>query len=158
VGRLPHLEHHVVGEVDDVADRTDSDGFEADAHPLRGRAHPDIEHAPTEARAQIRGLDFDRPGVRGRSALLRERHGQRLQRDSIEDRDLARHAVHVHAIDAIGRDVQVEHGIAVAHLDPVHGEAGGGEIVADLADVARRLHELAQPGDEDLHRRRPSIT
>ena len=55
------------------------------------------------------------------------------------------------AVDAVGGDVEIEHGIVAAHLDPVHGEAGRGQVVAQLADVGRRVHELAQPGDEDLH-------
>ena len=40
VHRLPELEHHVVGDVDDVVDRPDAGRFEAFGEPARARGRP----------------------------------------------------------------------------------------------------------------------
>ena len=49
VHRLAELEQHVVGDVDDVADRTDAAGRQPVLHPLRGRRRRHVGH-----RADIR--------------------------------------------------------------------------------------------------------
>ncbi len=57
VHRLAELEQHVVGDVDDVADRADAGGGQAVGQPLRRRADLHLEHLRAVARAEIGRLD-----------------------------------------------------------------------------------------------------
>ena len=60
VQRMAELEHHVVGDVDDVVDAGDAAGFEAVAQPWRrGLNFHAANHARGEAAAKFRRLNFD---------------------------------------------------------------------------------------------------
>ena len=57
VHRLSELEHHVVGDVDDVADRADAGGSQAIGQPLRRGPDGDLEHLRAVARAEVGSLE-----------------------------------------------------------------------------------------------------
>ena len=87
----------------------------------------------------------------GRWPRLGHRRGERPQGQAVEGRDLARHAVDVHAVDAVGGDVDVEDRLGAVGLDRVHGEPGRRQIVRETARLDVEGHELAQPAERDLH-------
>ena len=61
VHRLPELMHHVVGDVDDRADRPHPGCRQPALHPFRGRAVADrVEPACGKARVELRLLDAHR--------------------------------------------------------------------------------------------------
>ena len=107
VGRLAHLEHHVVGDVDDRADAAHAARLEPIAHPLRrvtGRTH--FEHLRAVARAQLGVLDrdLDRLRLPGR----RHRPIRELEREAVRRRGLARQADHAEAIGTVRGDLEVD--------------------------------------------------
>ena len=59
VHRLTELEQHVVGDVDDVADRPDAGGAQPRLHPVRRRPDLHVGDRARVARAQLRVLDDD---------------------------------------------------------------------------------------------------
>ena len=59
VHRLPELEHHVVGDVDDVADRADAVGEQPVLQPLRRGANGDVGCRGDISAAQLRLFDRD---------------------------------------------------------------------------------------------------
>jgi hypothetical protein len=121
------------------------------AQPGRRRADAHVEHAPAKARAQLRRFDVHRPGHGSGRAFLADVHGQRPQRRRIQHRHLAGHAVDVHAVHAVGGDVEVEDGVVPLALDAVHGQPGQGEVLREARHLRREVDELAQPADGDLH-------
>ena len=60
VHRLAELEQHVVGDVDDVADRPHAAHRQPVLHPLRGGADGDVGNRADVAAAQIGRFDGDR--------------------------------------------------------------------------------------------------
>ena len=119
VHRLPELEQHVVGDVDDVADRAD-----AAARVSRACIHAgdgptrDVGHRADVAPAQVRRSIDGRRRALGR----RERRppasagvGRRpAQRQAVRRGDLARDADDRQAVGPVGRDVEVEHASSIA--------------------------------------------
>ncbi len=59
VHRLAELEQHVVGDVDDVADRADAAGVQPRLHPVGRRADGDVGDGADVARAELRVVDDD---------------------------------------------------------------------------------------------------
>ena len=148
---MAHLHHHVVGEVDHVVDGAHADLLQPLAQPGGRGSHAHVEDAAGEARAQLGRLHLDRPRRRGRGPALRDIDRERTQRRAVEDGDLARHAVDVHAVHTVGGDVEVEDGLVALAFHPVHGQAGQGEVVGQTGRLHRDLHELAQPPQGHLH-------
>ena len=68
-----------------------------------------------------------------------------LQVDAVDGRRLARHAVVVHGVHAIGGQVHLVDGRAVLFLDGLHGDAGRGQVFGELTIVGRDVDELTQP-------------
>ena len=60
VHRLAQFEQHVVGDVDDVADRSDAGRLQARLHPRRRRADGHVGDRACVARAEVRVLDARR--------------------------------------------------------------------------------------------------
>ena len=77
----------------------------------------------------------------------------RAQRQAVRGRHFARHADDRHAVGPIGRDLEVEHGIAVGErLDALRrrSRAPTSSRHAPRGEPGH-VHELAQPGEQDLH-------
>ena len=114
VDGLAELEHDVVADVDDVADRALAGREEAHLDLVRRRPDADARDMPAdEPRAQVRVLDGDGQALRDRVAGLlgvglREAHGGAGDR-----RDLAGDADEAQDVAPIGLDVDVEDGVAV---------------------------------------------
>ncbi len=141
-----------VGGMAHVVDRPHPDRLQAVPDPRGGRSRTHVEDPGREPRAQVGGLDGNLQGLRCRSSLLGEAQGRRPQGEAVEHRDLPGEAVDVHAVHAVGGDVDVEHGVLAVALAAVQGEARQGQVVAQSARLHRDLDELAQPGDGESHR------
>ncbi len=163
VQRMPQLEQHVVGDVDDVADRADAGCGEPFGKP-GGRW--------TDAHVGNRGAIAGAPcGVLDGHAERAERGGRRLaerpcwrrtQCRRVTRRDLARQSNHAQAVRAVSGDLEVDDrvfGIGRREslrgrgdrLDRSHLEAGHVEVVRERRRRHRHVHQLAQPRDERLH-------
>ena len=157
VHRLADLEHHVVGDVDDVVDRADAGGLEALAQPVRRRRDRDLEDLRAVARAEVRRLDDDveaeslipdpvDPGSRipdpdpgSRIADRGSRHAvQKLQRQPPDRRGFAREADVAQAIRSVRRDLEVDDRLAaVFHA---------GDLEAAQADLRATVSTSAGTG------------
>ena len=112
VGRLAHLDHHVVGQVHHVVDRADPHELEPVAQPERAR-HPPSRRGRARRSARTgrapRSATSSEPRPPGPSRPRKSASGP--QRQAVQGRHLASHAVDVHAVDAVGGDVEVEDGL-----------------------------------------------
>ena len=108
--RLPAFEHHVVRDVDDVADRPDAGGSEPCLHPgRRGRNGDPGDQASHEAAATIGGVDADQVGGIAAPRL----RDLRLPDGQIENRThLSRNAQVAEEIRAVRLDFEFENGVA----------------------------------------------
>src|SRR5204862_7791432 len=109
VGWLSELEHHEVGDVDDVVDRTNADAFDLGAQPLR--AGPDfhiVDLASGEKWTFARRTDGHASLLDGDLRFARRRFelfpGERC--------DFARQSEMAEQIAAIRRDLDVENGVS----------------------------------------------
>jgi hypothetical protein len=151
VARLAHLHHHVVREIDQVVDRTEAHELEPVPQPGRGRADLHVQDPGAEPPAQVGGLDVDAEHLARRRSRLPDRRVRRPQREPVERGHLAGHPEHVHAVDAVRGDVELEDGVPGHHLHRVHGEAGGGEVLRQAQGLGLEGHVLAEPGERELH-------
>ena len=145
VQRLAVGEHHVVGHVDDVADGAHAGVREARLEPRRGVGDGDAaDDGGAVPRAEVRVGDLDLDGRGGRSAAerARRRDGRRRQLQTGRRRDLTGDAVDAEAVRPVGRQLELEHGLAHRQValqrladDPrvrEHGDAGALLLVAEL--------------------------
>ncbi len=157
VQRLAGFDHHVVRDVDDVADAADADGGEPAGEPGGRGADGDVREGRDVARAGGTVLDGDAQIARdGGIGRRRERHDGITERRVEPDRDLAREADHAEAVGPVGGDLEIDHRVgraAVLGGDVFHGrhfEAGHVEGMGQLGDRRLDGHQFAKPGDEDL--------
>ena len=120
VHRLSDLEHHVVGDVDDVVDRPDAGGREPIGEPRRRGPDADLEHLRAVPRAQrpassiVRGRSTEsampaRPGCAWASPPVHV-SGQ-PQRQAPDCRRLAREAHVTQAVRPVRGDLEVDDGL-----------------------------------------------
>ena len=105
--RLAELEHHEIGDVDDVVDRAKPDRFQFRAQPIRARADFDVlDPARGIERAFVRRAESSprQSCVAGPTALRRPRQ----RRLYVKRSDLPRQAVMAQQIAAVRRDLDVE--------------------------------------------------
>ena len=158
------LKHHVVGDVDQGADRALAAARQAIHHPLGGlhlRVH--IAHnAAREATTQVSRLNFYRQLVLRSNYRLRV--VDRLQGRARQGRQFTRNTVHAQAVRQVGRQLQREQGVVqvqvFANVLPqgrIHRQlqqAAG--IVVDAQLLGRAQHAVAghaaQFADLDLER------
>ena len=124
VQRLPGLEHHVVRDVDEIVDRALAGQRQANAHPRRSRSDADaVEALRDEAQAVGRRDRNLGRFAGGRIAGAGIRVRRKAQRCSVRRGKFAREPEHRHGVDAIARDLDVEHRVAQAEeLDDVRAE------------------------------------
>ena len=156
VDRLAELEHHVVGGVDDVADRSLAGGQQAhlDRGPATGRPCTPLDPAADEPRAEVRLADLDAQALGGRRARLRRRSvgGQRSGRAGHRG-DLAGEPDDRERVAAVRLDVDVEDDVAVELGErPPSGASGGQDqdpvgVGGQAELVARAEHPVA----DDAH-------
>ena len=151
VHRLAELEHHVVRDVDDRVDRTQTRASQPFPHP-EGRLRPrrsDRGSARGEARAARPGcqLDLHRVGAAGNGRVdFRNYEGLTGQR-----RDLARYAEHAHAVTAVRGQVEAENYVVererVASGCPVGSSAGNSSRPAASSDRPSSRAEHSMPDE-----------
>ena len=110
VQRLAEFEHDVVGGVHHVVDRILAERFQALPQPVGRRPHLHAaQHARRVAAAQLGSFDFHARGARQTfSPIPSASDCNRLARQAVKRRHLARHAVVAQAIGAIGGEFGVE--------------------------------------------------
>ena len=87
----------------------------------------------------------------GRSSGFRNRRLETLQRLAIEGGDFAGDTVHVHAVDAVRGDVEVEDRIAGNGFDTVHGQSRERQVAGKAAGLGVEVDVFTKPGERDLH-------
>ena len=159
VVRLVELEHHVVADVDDVVDRSLTDGRQPGGHPRGARGDDDPgQDSQREAAAALPGDDLDR-GVRWAADRWRRgpRRGERqtqLGGQIAGDTDVAE------GVGAVAGDVDVEHDVVDEAGDVPVGHAEGrvgrqhedAAVVAAEPQLVRRAEHAVRRDAEDASR------
>ena len=153
MGRVPHLQHDVVAEVDDVVDGPDPHLLEALLHPVGRGTGAHVEDPRREAGAEVRGLDLHLEDLRRRGPLLGEAELQGPEGTAVDDRHLPGQAVDVHRVHAVGGDVEVEDRVVSLALDAPQLEAHHRQGLADPGGLLGGVDELSEPGNRELHPR-----
>ncbi len=111
------------------------------------------QHPRGEAPAGVFGLDAHREGLAGRAGLWQFKR-KRLQSQPIDRRRLARHAVVVHRVNAVGGDVHlVERAVARAQIvDAFNGYAAQRQVFGELGVVDGQFRQIgAEPFGQYVH-------
>ena len=153
VHRLSELEHHVVGDVDDVADRADAGRGQAVGEPLgrgaRPRSRTPARSSAGRGRAPRGGRPVLRPRLPAGPAAGTVRSGICSGRPQIDGR-LTRQADVAEAVGAIRGDLEVDDRES-ARFDRRHFESAQADLVRDGLGCARDADEVAQPGVDEPH-------
>ncbi len=128
----PMASVHVVGGIDGVEDGLLFEQAEALGNDAGGGNDLHIpQHARGEAAAELRLLDGDGHWPSG-GLCSRQVDVERLQFQAIDGRRLARDAVVVHRIDAVGGDVHFKERTEFAQIeDAFDSDAAEGEVVGE---------------------------
>ena len=115
-----------------------------------------------KTRAEFRRLDRHAERLIGGRPRFGEAEGKRLQGKAVERRGFAGDAVHVHRVDTVRGDVEVEDRLFAEELDAVAGETHTGQIVGELLRLDADVDEVLDPGNRDSHancsRKRTSLS
>jgi len=155
--RLAQLEHHIVGDVDHVADGALTCQPQAALHPERRGANGDVaDQCGTIARAEVRVGDLDlNLALNGRARGL-HLDGGGVERPACQRRYFAGHPEDREAAGQIGRQIDLQHRVPeIVDKGHAHGSVIGkqhdaGVLVGDLelelgANHARGFH-ATDPG------------
>ncbi len=175
VHRMAHLEQHIVGDVDDIADRPDAGRVQARLHPSRRGTDRSGGNRSDVAGTEVRGLNDDleigrsasgRPIAKGhggrsfaatRRAIAGREVGsiRRQEWQPVCDRNLARDPDDRHAIGSVRSHLEVNHRIAAGGrtnvFDTFDGEAAHRHRPRNGLRDVWYCHELPQPRQQDLH-------
>ena len=108
--RMPHLDHHVVRDVDDRIDAADARSLEPVAQPRRRRAETaHLEHLCAIPRTELRVFDDNLERLR----IVRwwQRSIGKCQRQRIRRRCLPSQTDHAETIGTIRGDLEVDDGL-----------------------------------------------
>ena len=146
VHRLAVLEHNVVGNINDVIDRTDAAGVQTLAHPRRRRLDLDIlDDAGGVARAQIGVLDLDGHILVDVVAHALDLRGLDRERTVEGSCGLAGKADHAQAVRTVGRDLEVgDPVVQTEYLLDVLTNRGAGRQEQDAVLAGIRYAAVAQ--------------
>src|SRR5208282_1559714 len=111
--------------------------------------------ARSEARTQVRLLNVD--GDLGPALRRRQLRLDRPQRQIVECRSLARHAIVIHRVGTVGRDIHLEDGVVAFSGNTFDRNARKGKFVRKPAVVDREVNEVAQPMGRDFHLRKRQL-
>ena len=147
VGGLAHGEPGEVGGVDGVGDfllleQGEVGGDFGAGEPVARFADGDAaQNAGGEAAAGVFGFDAARRRAWRPACASGRANSSGWQREAVDGRGLARDAVVVHGIDAVGGDVHlVERAVACAEIvDAFDGDAAQGEVFSELGVVDREF-------------------
>src|SRR5258707_8351544 len=133
VQRVAEFEHHVIRNIDDVADAGDAGSFEAVFQPFWGRLDLHVSNdTGGEAPAEFRGLNFDFYGVAGFRGTLSRLGRDMLQRQLVDRGDFAGDSVVAETIGAIRTDFGFNHGAMRAVFHATDIRAGKPEARGEL--------------------------
>jgi len=154
MGRLPHREPTEVGRIDRRGDRLLPERREVVGDDALRRANRDTTNdARGEAAAQVLRLDADGKAYTGHVLRGCFAERERLQRHAIDRGSLARYAVVVHRVDAVGGDVHfVQRAAARGGKLAFDGDAAQGEVFGKLPVVHGEFRKIgAKPVGQDVH-------
>src|SRR5207302_4403384 len=115
VERVAKLEHHVIRNIDDVADAGDAGSFKAVLQPFWRRLNLYVSNdASGEAAAEFGGLDFDFYSVARFGGAFRRFRRNMFQRELVNGADFTGNAVVAESIRTIGTDFGVDNGTVQA--------------------------------------------
>ena len=153
VQRVAELKHHVIRNVDNVADAGDARSFQAVFQPFWGRLDLYVSNdTGGEAPAEFRGLNFDFYGVAGFRRTLSRLGRDMLQRQLVDRGDFAGDSVVAETIGAIRTDFRFNHRAMRAVLDTAYIRAGKREARGELLRRRGNVDEIFQPAVNDFHR------
>src|SRR5882762_3131905 len=153
VQRVAEFEHHVIRNIDDVADAGDAGSFEAVFQPFWGRLDLDVSNdAGGEAPAEFRGLNFDFYGVAGFRRTFGRLGRDMLQRQLVYRGDFAGDSVVAETIGAIRTDFRFDHRAMRAVFHAADIRAGKREARGELLRRRGNVDKIFQPVVDDFHR------
>src|SRR5208337_4754237 len=150
---LATLPQNVVGSVNGVTDGPLIKQLQATGN-LRGRGldGSTANFARCEARTELRLLNVD--GDLGFALRRRQLRFDRLERQIVKRRGLASHAIMIHGIGTVGRDLHLEDSVVAFAGDALDGNARKSKFVRKTSVVDRKVNEVTQPMRRDFHVRR----
>src|SRR5439155_24552295 len=152
VERMAELEHHVIGNIDDIADAGDTGSFKAVFQPFWGRLNIHVSNdAGREAAAEFGGLDFDSYGVARLGGAFRWFRRNMFQRELVNGSDFTGDAVVAQAIRAIGTDFGVDDGPVQAGFAAGNVRSRERETRGKLLRHRGQVDEVFQPVVNNLH-------
>ena len=144
--RLAVLEHNIVGDINDVVDRTNAAGVQTLAHPRRRRLDLDIlDNAGGVARAQVGVLDLDGHILVDVVANALYFRGLDAERTVEGSRSLAGQTDHAQAVRAVGRNLKIGNPVVqTEHLLDVLANRGAGRQEQDAVLARIRYAAVGQ--------------
>ena len=144
--RLAVLEHNIVGDINDVVDRTNAAGVQTLAHPRRSRLDLDIlDNAGGVARAQVGVLDLDGHILVDVVANALDLRGLDAERTVEGSRSLAGQTDHAQAVRAVGRDLKIGNPVVqTKHLLDVLANRSAGRQEKDAVFARIRYAAVGQ--------------
>ncbi len=154
VRRLAHFPKRVVGSVDGIVDWSLIQQAKASRNLFRRSLDAYISNnARSEPRATLFVLNFNRKWKPDVPAVGRNRQ-QRLDRfhvQVVDRRTLPRHAIVIHRVRTVGRDVHLEGGLITFAADRLDCNPGQGQIIGELVVIDVEVNEIAQPLRRNFH-------
>ena len=144
--RLAVLEHNIVGDINDIVDRTNAAGMQTLTHPRRRRLDLDIlNNAGGVARAQVGVLDLNRHILVDIAANALYLRGLNAERTVEGSRSLAGQTDHAQAVRAIGRDLKIGNPVVqTEYLLDVLANRGAGRQEQDAVLARIRYAAVGQ--------------
>ena len=140
VQRAAAFEHHVVGDVDDVADRAHAREHEPALQPVGRLPHRHASRPSRRSRGQRSGASTTTvaPSIESTRRAADRRSGT-VERQAEVRGELARDADDAHRVGPVGRDREVEHDVVESeHLAHVGTERGVGRAARGCRRGRRR--------------------
>ncbi len=135
VERVPRFEQHVVGDIDDIVERSHPRRFQPPPHPLRGFPHRDpVEHKADVPRTEIGVTDLDPERDRFGSGLEFLLHGRELERAIVARGHFPGDADVAETVGPVGGHLDVEDGPSGRRLHPFHQQPDHRQVLLE------RLH------------------
>ena len=150
MGRVAHLHERVVARVHSIADAAVIINLQAVKNVLGRAGDLDVaNHTRGVTGAALLILDLDgkfRSGFGRRQLCL-----QRLEINIEHRRALARDAVVVHAVHAVGGDLHLENGLPMLVADGFHRCSGVRQLFRQFAVFGLQCDEFTKPVGRNFH-------
>src|SRR5208282_62834 len=152
VNGIAEFQHHVIGDVDDVADAGGACGSEAVFQPGRRRLNLDVANHPCGVTAaELRRIDLNGNRVARFVSRLGELWRKRLQRQAVDRGNFPRNAEYAKAIRPVGSDLSVNYSAVRTVFDARDVGAGKRQARSNLFRWSAHVHKLFQPVVSNFH-------